>query len=91
MVVPPWVYEWHFSWYSPIHIKNGIRIWLVKLYIKSVYTWIMEYKCDRCSSIFTEFYRLEIHRQVHDRKSKIKEYGSAEFNEYRLWDYKQGG
>ena len=42
----------------------------------------MEYKCDRCSSIFTEWYRLEIHRQVHDRKSKIKEYGSAEFNDY---------
>jgi DNA-directed RNA polymerase subunit RPC12/RpoP len=37
----------------------------------------MEYKCDRCGSIFTEWYRLEIHRQVHDRKSKIKEYGSA--------------
>jgi hypothetical protein len=23
--------------------------------------------------------------------SQIKEYGSAEFNDYRLWDYKQGG
>lgn len=51
----------------------------------------MEYRCDRCGSIFTEWYRLEIHREVHDRKSKIKEYGSAEFNDYRLWDYKQGG
>jgi lambda repressor-like predicted transcriptional regulator len=50
-----------------------------------------EYKSDRCGSIFTEWYRLEIHGQVHDRKSKIKEYGSAEFNDYRLWDYKQGG
>ena len=46
----------------------------------------MEYKCDRCGSIFTEWNRLEIHRQVHDRKSMIKEYDSVEFN-----DYKQGG
>ena len=29
-------------------------------------------QCDRCGSIFTEWYRLEIHRQVHDRMSKIK-------------------
>ncbi len=34
--------------------------------------------------------RLEIHKRVHDRKSKIHEYGSPDFNEYRLWYYKQG-
>jgi len=28
--------------------------------------------------------RLEIHKRVHNRNSKIREYGSPEFNEYRL-------
>jgi hypothetical protein len=28
---------------------------------------------------------------AHGGQSKIREYGSAEFNDYRLWDYKQGG
>ena len=32
----------------------------------------MEYKCDRCGSISTEWYRLEIHRQVHDRSQRLK-------------------
>jgi hypothetical protein len=31
----------------------------------------------------SEKVRLEIHKQVHDWKSKICDYGSPEFNEYR--------
>ena len=80
------------SSYNENELQSRISLMSVnRLIITFVYILFMEYKCDRCSSIFTEWYRLEIHRQVHDRKSKIKEYGSPEFNDYRLWHYKQGG
>jgi hypothetical protein len=44
----------------------------------------MAFKCNKCGSVFEEKQRLEIHRQVHGRKSKIGEYGSPEFNQDRL-------
>jgi transcription initiation factor IIE alpha subunit len=44
----------------------------------------MVFKCGKCGSVFEEKKRLEIHKKVHDRKSKISEYGSPEFNQDRL-------
>jgi transcription initiation factor IIE alpha subunit len=44
----------------------------------------MAFKCSKCGSVFEEKRRLEIHKQVHGRKSKIDEYGSPEFNQDRL-------
>lgn len=38
----------------------------------------MVFKCSKCGSVFEEKRRLEIHKQTHDRKSKISEYGSPE-------------
>lgn len=44
----------------------------------------MVFKCSKCGSVFEEKRRLEIHKQTHDRKSKVSEYGSPEFNQDRL-------
>ena len=44
----------------------------------------MVFKCSKCGIVFEEKRRLEIHKQTHDRKSKIGEYGSSEFNQDRL-------
>lgn len=44
----------------------------------------MVFKCSKCGSVFEEKRRLEIHKQTHDRKSKISEDGSPEFNQDRL-------
>lgn len=44
----------------------------------------MVFKCSKCGSVFEEERRLEIHKQTHDRKSKIREYGSPEFSQDSL-------
>ena len=44
----------------------------------------MAFKCRECGLKFEEKRRLDIHKQVHGRKSKISEYGSPEFNQDRL-------
>jgi hypothetical protein len=44
----------------------------------------MVFKCSKCDCVFEEKERLEIHKRVHGRKSKIGEYGSPEFNQDRL-------
>ncbi|HEX7178285.1 MAG: hypothetical protein WB501_00375 [Nitrososphaeraceae archaeon] len=44
----------------------------------------MTFKCKICGSQFEEKERLNIHKKVHGRKSKISEYGSPEFNQDRL-------
>jgi len=41
-------------------------------------------KCKKCNLEFEEKKRREIHKNVHDRKSKVYEYGSPEFNDDRL-------
>ena len=44
----------------------------------------MIFQCENCDMKFTELERLERHRQVHGRKSKIKEYGEpTEINYYK--------
>ncbi len=44
----------------------------------------MAFKCKKCDKQFEEKRRLEIHKKVHDRKSKVSEYGSHGFNDDRL-------
>jgi hypothetical protein len=44
----------------------------------------MAFKCKTCGLQFEEKRRLEIHKQVHGRKSKVTEYGSPEFSQDRL-------
>jgi hypothetical protein len=44
----------------------------------------LAFKCKKCDQQFEEKSRLEIHKKVHDRKSKISEYGSPGFNDDRL-------
>ncbi len=44
----------------------------------------MAFKCKTCGLQFEEKRRLEIHKKVHGRKSKISEYGSPEFSQDRL-------
>jgi tRNA(Ile2) C34 agmatinyltransferase TiaS len=44
----------------------------------------MAFKCKKCNQQFEEKRRLEIHKKVHDRKSKVSEYGSPGFNDDRL-------
>ena len=45
---------------------------------------ILAFKCKKCNLEFEEKNRLEIHKKVHGRKSKVSEYGSPEFNQDRL-------
>jgi hypothetical protein len=45
---------------------------------------ILAFKCKKCNLEFDEKKRLEIHKKVHGRKSKVSEYGSPEFNQDRL-------
>ena len=45
---------------------------------------ILAFKCKKCNQQFEEKSRLEIHKKVHGRKSKVSEYGSPEFNQDRL-------
>jgi hypothetical protein len=45
---------------------------------------ILAFKCKKCNLEFEEKKRLEIHKKVHGRKSKVSEYGSPEFNQDRL-------
>ncbi|HEY6534611.1 MAG TPA: hypothetical protein VIY08_02200 [Candidatus Nitrosocosmicus sp.] len=44
----------------------------------------MAIKCKKCNLQFEEERRLEIHKKVHGRKSKVSEYGSLGFNDDRL-------
>ncbi len=44
----------------------------------------MAFKCKKCNQQFEEKRRLEIHKKVHGRKSKVSEYGSPGFNDDRL-------
>ncbi len=44
----------------------------------------MVFKCKKCDQQFEEKSRLEIHKKVHGRKSKVSEYGSPEFNQDKL-------
>lgn len=44
----------------------------------------MVFKCKECGTEFEEKRRLEIHKKVHGRKSKVREYGSPEFSQDRL-------
>lgn len=44
----------------------------------------MVFKCKKCDQKFEEKSRLEIHKKVHGRKSKVSEYGSPEFNQDKL-------
>jgi hypothetical protein len=48
------------------------------------YWTLLAFKCKKCHQQFEEKSRLEIHKKVHGRKSKISEYGSPEFNQDRL-------
>jgi hypothetical protein len=40
----------------------------------------LAFKCKKCNLGFEEKKRLEIHKMVHDRKSKVSEYGIPGFN-----------
>jgi hypothetical protein len=44
----------------------------------------MAFKCKKCGLQFEEKRRLDIHKEVHGRKPKNREYGSPEFNQDRL-------
>jgi hypothetical protein len=44
----------------------------------------LAFKCKKSNLEFDEKKRLEIHKKVHDRKSKVSEYGSPGFNDDRL-------
>ena len=60
-------------------ITNTLSIISIKQY------WIiLAFKCKKCNLEFDEKKRLEIHKKVHGRKSKVSEYGSPEFNQDRL-------
>ena len=53
-------------------------------YLSRLCMMFMAFKCKECGLKFEEKRRLDIHKQVHGRKSKISEYGSPEFNQDRL-------
>ena len=42
------------------------------------------FKCKKCNMIFEDKRRLENHKKVYGRKSKVFEYGGPEFNIDRL-------
>jgi hypothetical protein len=42
------------------------------------------FKCKICNMNFEDKRRLENHKNVHGRKSKVSEYGDPEFNKDRL-------
>ena len=42
------------------------------------------FKCKICNMNFEDKRRLENHKNVHGRKSKVSEYGNSEFNIDRL-------
>ncbi len=44
----------------------------------------MAYKCSKCDLEFEEERRLEIHKKVHGRRSKVFEYGDPETNKFRI-------
>ena len=61
-------------------------VWIrpARIYLVIEQNEIMVFKCSKCGCVFEEKQRLEIHKRVHGRKSKIDEYGSPEFNQDRL-------
>jgi hypothetical protein len=45
---------------------------------------MVSFKCKICNMSFEDKRRLENHKKVHGRKSKVSEYGDSEFNTDRL-------
>ena len=45
---------------------------------------MVSFKCKTCNMNFEDKRRLENHKKVHGRKSKVSEYGNPEINIYSL-------
>ena len=45
---------------------------------------MVSFKCKICNMNFEDKRRLENHKKVHGRKSKVSEYGNPEFNIDRI-------
>jgi len=74
-----------FGWYRGSVKVNGNRGIIIGMPINELCYWIlMAFKCKKCNTQFEEKNRWEIHKKVHDRKSKVSEYGSPGFNDDRL-------
>lgn len=45
---------------------------------------ILKFKCKTCCSEFDTKERLDVHKRVHNRRSKVYEYEYRDFNIYRM-------